>query len=105
MRFEHFVIELWTFRKRHAPKRTHPTAGAVPRAGPKEMFDRFAITRMYGECQLCIKALDAYFFVAFFLSWEGVMPKCSRTYLPKKEEVGKRSSVPICLMERSVEVR
>ncbi len=29
-----------------------PTAGAVPCAGPKEMFDHFPINRMYGECQL-----------------------------------------------------
>ncbi len=30
--------------------RNHPTAGAVPCAGPKEMFDRFSIIRMYNEC-------------------------------------------------------
>ena len=30
----------------------HPLAGAVPCAGPKEMFDRFPIIRMYNECQL-----------------------------------------------------
>ena len=38
----------------HGHEDVRPTAGSVPRAGPKEMFDRFAITRMYGECQLCI---------------------------------------------------
>ena len=30
--------------------RNYPTAGAVPCAGPKEMFDRFSIIRMYNEC-------------------------------------------------------
>ena len=32
-----------------------PIAGAVPCAGPKEMFDRLFSHPKLGECQLCIK--------------------------------------------------
>ena len=32
----------------------HPLAGAVPCAGPKEMFDPYSAIRNHGECQLCI---------------------------------------------------
>ena len=37
-----------------------------------------------------------------FLTCKGVMPKCSFTYLPKKEVLGKPRCMLICLTVRSV---
>lgn len=38
----------------------------------------------------------------FFLNWRGDMPKCSFTYLPKKEALGNPNWSEICLMLRSL---
>lgn len=38
--------------QRRVSKDTHPTAGAVPRAGPKEMFDRLLWHADYAETQI-----------------------------------------------------